>query len=141
MENLHLLRPWWLLGLLPIVVLCWLWARARKTGSRWEAAIAPELLAVLLEKASAHLDQRRVWAVAGALAIATLGLAGPTWERLPQPISQRTDATVLVWDLSLSMFAEDIDLLPAHGFTEAMKRIRSTPDKFAPMTGEPPGSI
>lgn len=108
MEDLHLLRPWWLLGLVPILALCLLWARRRARGSRWDVAIAPELLAVLLDRASGRLGQGRVWLVAGALALATLGLAGPTWERLPQPVSQRTDATIIIWDLSLSMFAQDI---------------------------------
>lgn len=31
------------------------------------------------------------------------------------------------------MFAEDIGLLPSYGFTESLKKIRSTPEKFAPM--------
>jgi hypothetical protein len=35
-----------------------------------------------------------------------------------------------------TMFAEDIGLLPAQGFTEALIRIRDKPEKFAPMTGE-----
>ncbi len=34
-----------------------------------------------------------------------------------------------------TMFAEDIGLLPSHGFTESLKKIRTAPDKFAPMIG------
>ena len=40
--------------------------------------------------------------------IATIGLAGPAWEKLPQPVEQKNDALVIVLDLSLSMFAQDL---------------------------------
>ncbi len=43
-----------------------------------------------------------------ALAIASIALAGPSWQRLPQPIDQKTDALVVVLDLSLSMYARDV---------------------------------
>lgn len=35
-----------------------------------------------------------------------------------------------------TMFAEDIGLLPEHGFTESLKKIRTTPEKFEPMVGD-----
>ena len=108
LESLHFIRPWWLVGLLPVIVVCVLWARHRAGRSHWETQIAPELLAVLLESANSSRFNSKVWAVAAALAVATVGLAGPTWERLPQPVTQKTDATIVVLDLSLSMFAEDL---------------------------------
>ena len=108
LEALHFIRPWWLLGLIPIIALAVLWARRRADGSHWEAQVAPELLAVLLEASGSSGARRKIWAVALTLGIATLGLAGPTWERLPQPVTQKTDATVIVLDLSLSMFAQDV---------------------------------
>ncbi|MEZ5597104.1 MAG: VWA domain-containing protein [Pseudomonadales bacterium] len=36
-------------------------------------------------------------------------MSGPTFERLPQPVEQRTDALVIALDLSLSMYAQDVD--------------------------------
>jgi Ca-activated chloride channel family protein len=48
------------------------------------------------------------WAVATALAFATVGLAGPAWQKLPQPVEEKRDALVIVFDLSLSMFAQDV---------------------------------
>ena len=107
-ETLHLIRPWWLLGMIPVIAITLVWARQRAAGSHWETTVAPELLAVLLEPSSGGRFRKTVWAVALSLAIATVGLAGPTWQRLPQPVQQKSDAMVIVFDLSLSMFAEDI---------------------------------
>ncbi len=42
------------------------------------------------------------------MAAGTLGLAGPTWEQLPRPVEEKEDALVILFDLSLSMFAEDL---------------------------------
>jgi len=105
---MHFIRPWWLLGLIPALAITLIWARQRAASSHWEASIAPELLAVLLEPTAPGRFRKTVWVVAVSLALATLGLAGPTWQRLPQPVQQKSDAMVIVFDLSLSMFAEDI---------------------------------
>ena len=107
-EALHFLRPWWLLAMIPTIALTLVWARHRVSGSHWEASIAPELLAVLLEPNKGSRIRILVWIVAWGLALCAMGLAGPTWERLPQPVEQKNDALVIALDLSLSMFAKDI---------------------------------
>ncbi|MEQ8485224.1 MAG: VWA domain-containing protein [Pseudomonadales bacterium] len=108
LADLHFLRPAWLLLLIPAMWLLWRWARLHGSGSHWQQAIAPELLTVLLEPGSQRGSRTRAALMALLLTIAALGLAGPSWERLPQPVEQRTDALVIVLDLSLSMFAEDV---------------------------------
>ena len=108
LDALHFLRPWWLLGLVPVVVVLLLWMRSRKNDSHWESQIAPELLAVLLDTSEAVTTRGKAWFLAAALGLATLGLAGPSWERLPQPVTQKTDATIIILDLSLSMFSQDL---------------------------------
>ena len=107
-ESLVLLRPWWLLATIPVLVLIVAWARRRMSASHWENRIDPELLAVLLDPVGNSGFRRLAWVVTLALAIAALGLAGPAWERLPQPVEQKSDALVIVFDLSLSMFARDV---------------------------------
>jgi Ca-activated chloride channel homolog len=105
---LHFIRPWWLLALIPVALLAVAWARRRAADSHWESSIAPELLKVLLEPGEGSTSRRLHWLVGAALAASVVGLAGPSWERLPQPVEQRTDALVIVLDLSLSMYAEDV---------------------------------
>jgi Ca-activated chloride channel family protein len=107
-EAFHFVRPWWLLGIVAAVLLAAYWARRRIRGSHWEDSVAPELLAVLLEPAGQISTNRLPWIAGAALTLAALGLAGPSWERLPQPVEQRGDAMVIILDLSLSMLAEDI---------------------------------
>lgn len=107
-DGLIFLRPWWLVGVIPVIVLAVLWARRRMAASHWESSIEPALLTVLLEPGSQGGFRRMAWVVATALAVGTLGLAGPAWQKLPQPVEEKRDALVIVFDLSLSMFAEDI---------------------------------
>src|SRR5690606_35107252 len=39
--------------------------------------------------------------------IACIAAAGPSWQKIQQPVSKQQDALVIVLDLSLSMYAED----------------------------------
>lgn len=107
-DGLVFVRPWWLLGVVPVVVLAFIWARRRMAASHWETSIDPALLQVLLEPGSEGGFRRMAWLLATTLAIGTIGLAGPAWEKLPQPVEERRDALIIVLDLSLSMFAEDV---------------------------------
>jgi Ca-activated chloride channel homolog len=107
LQQFHFLRPLWLLGLLPTAALTLALWRMPSSGANWRRTIAPELLDHLLD---AHVEQRKRWPWLMLLTwiIAVLALAGPAWEKLPQPVLQKRDALVVVLDLSLSMYAEDI---------------------------------
>jgi Ca-activated chloride channel homolog len=106
--DLHFVRPWWLLAIIPVAWLAITWARRRAADSHWESSIAPALLHVLLEPGSRGTARRLPWIFGLALAVGAVGLAGPSWERLPQPVEQKADALIIVLDLSLSMYAQDI---------------------------------
>jgi len=107
-ELLHFVRPEWLAGIPAAVVLGLLWARRARRLSRWQSRIDPLLLGALLEPRQGGGTRGLPWLLGVALALGSLGLAGPSWERLPQPVEQRNDALVVILDLSLSMFAEDV---------------------------------
>ena len=107
-EEFHFIRPWWLLALIPLCVIAWAWVRRTQSGSKWESAIPSDLLVVLLDRTH---DRTSRWLTGflllGAL-LAPIGIAGPTWEKLPQEVEQKNDALIVLLDLSLSMLAEDI---------------------------------
>tara|TARA_R110002095_G_scaffold18138_3_gene21166 strand:- start:822 stop:2810 length:1989 start_codon:yes stop_codon:yes gene_type:complete len=106
--NFHLLRPFWLL-LLPLILLLgiWLW-RQQAGANQWQTLIRPELLQHLLERRSSSQSRWPLLALLCGWSLAVLALAGPTWERLPQPLYSKQDALVLILDLSPSMMAQDL---------------------------------
>ena len=107
-QDFHLLRPWWLLGALPALALAVLWARKHLAGSHWQEAVEPHLLDALLESGQDGHHRWTVWVAALALLVGAAALAGPTWQRLPQPVEQKEDGLVILFDLSLSMYAQDL---------------------------------
>lgn len=108
LANLHLLRPWWLLALLPCLLVYWgLW-RLSRTHQGWGRIIDASLLPFLLDKGSASRKRLPVQAILLAWLAAVLALAGPSWEKVPQPLLNKRDALVILLDLSPSMAAEDV---------------------------------
>ena len=108
MESLHFIRPLWFVALAPILVLAWFWFRRTRSGSAWQNAISSELLPVLLDVQESRSGQWLRGIMLTAITLAVIGLAGPTWEKLPQNVEQKNDALVVLLDLSLSMWAEDV---------------------------------
>lgn len=107
LEQFHFLRPAWLLALIPLALLLWLARRGGKGEETW--------LRVLPEEFLRHLwtgNPRRSGGALDLLAlcwlIAVLALAGPAWQRQPQPLQAKADHLVVLFDLSLSTLATDL---------------------------------
>jgi Ca-activated chloride channel family protein len=102
--DLVLLRPWWLLALLPVAASAlWLWRR--RAAGEWAAVIDPVLLPALrrlghLGAGGAEPAPFLACASAGLLALA---LAGPAVPRAGAGAWERLDPIVLMLDLSPSV--------------------------------------
>jgi Ca-activated chloride channel family protein len=107
-SQFHFLRPAWLALLAPLALLLWQLARRRRGSRGWEAVCDPALLPHVLVGERAPAGMRALQAVGLAGLIVTLALAGPAWDRLPQPVFSSTRALVIALDLSLSMNAADV---------------------------------
>ena len=110
-DTFHFLRPWWFLGLLPVVAVIGFYTWRKRNAGNWETIINPELLPFLLQGSGGKHALSGPWFVAfmiSAWIFCCLGLAGPAWQQLPQPVHKQDSALVVVLDLSPSMLAEDI---------------------------------
>jgi len=108
MQQLHFLRPAWLLAL-PLLwgLIFWL-ARRRSRAGDWVGLVDPDLLPALrLDSGGKPGCSPWPW-LALAWTLAALALAGPSWQRAPAPAYRGNAAWVMVLDLSPSMTATDV---------------------------------
>jgi Ca-activated chloride channel family protein len=108
LQNFHFLRPGFLYCLIPAFLLVCLVLFIQNNRSTWTRAIEPALLPFLLDKDS---SPKATYPVFGLLLLWSLGLialAGPVWQQIPVPVQEREDALVIVADMSLSMYANDV---------------------------------
>jgi Ca-activated chloride channel family protein len=107
-ESFHFVRPLWLGAFVPLAAILWLLARRRLRSRGWEAVCDPALLPHVLIGRSGPARRQPLLLAAAAGALAVLALAGPAWERLPQPVYSGGGALVIGLDLSRSMDAGDL---------------------------------
>lgn len=120
LADFHFLRPMWLWALLPLAAAALLLLRQRLSSGVWRKAVDPSLLPWLVESNWRRTGRTLLATVFAAWALAVLALAGPTWQQQPQPVTRSGDALVIVLDLTLSMYAED---LPPARFVRARLKI------------------
>ena len=106
----HFLRVEWL-WLLPLWgVILWFLPKIQSSQIDWAQWIAPPLQRLLIVSSQISQHRKKQLQVGFALiwVLSTLALAGPAWERLPQPLLVRDQARVILLDLSYSMLATDL---------------------------------
>ncbi len=102
--SLALLRPWWLLALIPIAALAAMAWRRRAAGG-WEALISPELRAFLRARGDLGAPGAR-WPLLVPFVLAALlalALSGPARPRAQGAAFARLDPLVIMLDLSPSV--------------------------------------
>ncbi len=108
LNNFHFLRPEWFYALIPGLLLFLLLRYRQSQHSNWENAIAPHLLEHILDNPNKQVSRSPLSLVLIAWLLATVALAGPVWRQTPQPVHEREDALVVIFDLSRSMLATDV---------------------------------
>ncbi|HZR80293.1 MAG TPA: VWA domain-containing protein [Candidatus Binatia bacterium] len=107
-ETLHFLRPAWLLALVPAALVVWAAARSSVRGSAWRRVVDPHLLRFLLLDEERPIRRWPLWALATGWIAAAVAMAGPTWERIPQPTWKAIQPTVVLLDTSPAMDVADL---------------------------------
>lgn len=104
----HFLRPQWFVALLPLALLAWFMFFRKGAHSNWEAVVDEGLLPHILIRGAGRTRRAAIiLAVTGGL-LGIVALAGPAWDKLPQPVFTSQDALVIALDLTLSMDANDV---------------------------------
>jgi Ca-activated chloride channel homolog len=101
-------HPEWLWLLIPLAgVAAYLLVTVRP-GGHWQQVCDPHLVPVVVE----HQSRRRVPVAFAVLLlawlVATLALAGPSWDREPQSMRDGGPPRIVVLDVSISMTATDV---------------------------------
>src|SRR5690606_31725269 len=107
-ESFHFLRPAWLLALVPVALLLWLGLRSTTRASAWRRVVDQHLLRHLMLTDGGTARRWPLAAAGVALAAACVALAGPAWERVPQPTFTASQPVVVALDMSPSMAASDV---------------------------------
>jgi len=107
-SQFHLLRPVWLLALIPALVLFILLLKRRLASARWNGIIDESLMPHVLDQMPTEQSRWPLWFILFAWVFTSIALSGPAWEQLPQPVQKKEDALVIVLDMSLSMAAQDV---------------------------------
>lgn len=109
-QHFHFVRPEWLL-LIPLSALALLlhrrYLQPKLTNNKVIAShLLPQLIVGEGGKSSIVHHTIHWWFIAATLA--ALALAGPAWNKLPQPVYQANLGRVMLIDMSLSMRATDL---------------------------------
>ena len=107
LAEFHFIRPYWLLAIIPFVVILVLMLRNKLSQGNWSAVCDAELLPYLLQEKAVNQSHQSLITGAIAALLVIAALAGPTWQRLPSPVFRNESALVIALDLSRSMDAED----------------------------------
>ncbi|WDE13314.1 vWA domain-containing protein [Thalassomonas haliotis] len=107
MADFHFIRPWALLAFFALFFVLWLLKRMSIAHSGWQQFLPGHLAKVLIN----GTQKSKPLSLTLPFIIGTLGivaLAGPTWQKLPQPVYQVERGSVLIMDMSYSMYSTDL---------------------------------
>ena len=108
LNQFHFLRPEWFIALIPLMLLVILIRKTTAKQSGWQSVIPSHLYQYMVIGKNELGAKPPMWMLAFVWIISVTALAGPTWERLPQPVYQLKMGHVIVIDMSLSMRATDM---------------------------------
>ena len=113
MTDFHFIRPLWLLAILIVFFALHLLKKYRLSQSGWQQFLPRHLATTLLEgdnnNGQVKTNKPRSLVIPLLIGLLTIiALAGPTWNKLPQPVYQTERGSVLIMDMSYSMYATDL---------------------------------
>lgn len=121
MADFHFIRPFWLLSLLPLLLVWWGLVRRRDQVRRWQTMIEPHLLKHLLVGEQRKNLLRPINLLLILWLTTVIALAGPTWQKEPSPFLDNEAGLMVLLKVSESM--ENSDVQPSR-LERAKQKIR-----------------
>lgn len=134
-SSFHFIRPEWLWGFIPVVLLGIGLLRRQHKQRQAGALIAPHLSAHLMVMPQQKNQFRPIHILMLSWLVAVIALAGPSWKKQPNPFAQDEAGLYVLLNVSGSMLATDI----APNRLERAKH--KLDDLLARRTGAPTGLI
>lgn len=107
MTDFHFIRPFWFLATFALLLALYLLKRMRVSQSGWQSLLPKHLANVLIKSSQVTQPLSLITPfIIGLLAI--IAMAGPSWQKLPQPVYQLARGSVLIMDMSYSMYSTDL---------------------------------
>jgi len=108
LNDFHLLRPMWLLSLLPVVIVWFLLWRKQEALFILKQFVDPHLLTHLV-----IIDQKKrkvqpIYVLLLIWVLAVLSLSGPTWQKAPSPFADDEAGLVVILKVNSTMNATDV---------------------------------
>jgi len=107
----HLLRPLWLIALVPVAAISALLLWRQDVRAQWGGVIAPHLLDHLIVKPGRTRAINPLYLVATGLVLGIIALSGPTWRRELPPFVE--DKAPLMIALSVASSMNQTDIAPS----------------------------
>jgi Ca-activated chloride channel family protein len=107
-QAFHFIRPEWLIAIIPLLIIALLLTKIASKQSGWQGIVSSHLYQHLVVAKDKKSYKPPFYLVALVWMLACVAMAGPTWQKLPQPVYQVTTGKVVILDMSMSMRATDI---------------------------------
>lgn len=107
-QAFHFIRPEWLIAILPLLVIALLLSKVSSKQSGWQGIVSSHLYQHLVVAKDKKSYKPPFYLVGLGWLLASIAMAGPTWQKLPQPVYQVSTGKVVILDMSMSMRATDL---------------------------------
>jgi Ca-activated chloride channel family protein len=107
-QAFHFIRPEWLIAIIPLLIMALLLTKISNKQSGWQGIVSSHLYQYLVVAKDKKSYKPPFYLVGLAWLLACIAMAGPTWQKLPQPVYQVSTGKVIILDMSMSMRATDI---------------------------------
>lgn len=104
----HLLRPEWLLTIIPALIIWWLLYHSHDDRTAWKQVIAPHLLDHLMVDSNPRKRIRPIYLLLIMWILSAVALSGPSWRMEPSPFAEDTAGMFILLKVTPSMMAEDV---------------------------------